>query len=93
MHGAQAGSATISHSASGADYDGAAAPPVAATVRGTQAAGVRIEPPTLALREGESGAYAVRLNTDPGGDATVTATSGSALVEIDGRRDRRWSGN
>ena len=83
VHGAQAGSATISHSASGADYDGAAAPPVAATVRGTQAAGVRIEPPTLALREGRSGAYAVRLNTDPGGDATVTATSGSALVEID----------
>ena len=83
VHGAQAGSATISHSASGADYGGAAAPPVAATVRGTQAAGVRIEPPTLALREGRSGAYAVRLNTDPGGDATVTATSGSALVEID----------
>ena len=83
VHGVQAGSATISHSASGADYDGAAATTVAATVRDTQAAGVRIEPPTLALREGESGAYAVRLNTDPGGTATVTATSGSALVEID----------
>ena len=83
VHGAQAGSATISHSAAGADYDGAAATTVAATVRDTQAAGVRIEPPTLALREGESGAYAVRLNTDPGGTATVTATSGSALVEID----------
>ena len=83
VHGAQAGSATISHSASGADYDGAAATTVAATVRDTQAPGVRIEPPTLALREGESGVYAVRLNTDPGGTATVTATSGSALVEID----------
>ena len=83
VHGVQAGSATISHSASGADYGGAAATTVAATVRGTQAAGVRIEPPALALREGESGVYAVRLNTDPGGDATVTATSGSALVEID----------
>ena len=83
VHGVQAGSATISHSASGADYDGAAATTVAATVRDTQAPGVRIEPPTLALREGESGAYAVRLNTDPGGTATVTATSGSALVEID----------
>ena len=52
LHGAQAGSATISHSASGADYGGAAATTVAATVRGTQAAGVRIEPPTLTLREG-----------------------------------------
>ena len=83
VHGAQAGSATISHSASGADYDGAATTTVAATVRGTQAAGVRIEPPTLTLREGESGAYRVRLNTDPGGDVTVTATSGSAELAVD----------
>ena len=83
VHGAQAGSATISHSASGADYRGAATTTVAATVRGTQAAGVRIEPPTLTLREGESGAYAVRLNTDPGGDVTVTATSGSAELAVD----------
>ena len=83
VHGAQAGSATISHSASGADYGGAAATTVAATVRGTQAAGVRIEPPALALREGESGAYRVRLNTDPGGDVTVTATSGSAELAVD----------
>ena len=83
VYGAQAGSATISHSASGADYDGAAATTVAATVRGTQAAGVRIEPPTLTLREGESGTYRVRLNTDPGGDVTVTATSGSAELAVD----------
>ena len=83
VHGAQAGSATISHAASGADYDGAATTTVAATVRGTQAAGVRIEPPTLTLREGESGAYRVRLNTDPGGDVTVTATSGSAELAVD----------
>ena len=83
VHGAQAGSATISHSASGADYGGAATTTVAATVRGTQAAGVRIEPPTLTLREGESGAYRVRLNTDPGGTVTVTATSGSAELAVD----------
>ena len=83
VHGAQAGSATISHSASGADYGGTATTTVAATVRGTQAPGVRIEPPSLTLREGESGAYRVRLNTDPGGDVTVTATSGSAELAVD----------
>ena len=83
VRGAQAGSATISHAASGADYGGAATTTVAATVRGTQAPGVRIEPPTLTLREGESGTYAVRLNTDPGGSATVTATSGSAELAVD----------
>ena len=83
VHGAQAGSATISHSASGADYGGTATTTVAATVRGTQAAGVRIEPPALTLREGESGAYRVRLNTDPGSDVTVTATSGSAELAVD----------
>ena len=83
VHGAQAGSATISHSASGADYGGAATTTVAATVRGTQAPGVRIEPPTLTLREGESGAYRVRLNTQPTADVTVTATSGSAELAVD----------
>ena len=83
VHGAQAGSATISHSASGADYGGAATTTVAATVRGAQAAGVRIEPPTLTLREGDSGAYRVRLITDPGGDVAVTATSGSADLAVD----------
>ena len=83
VHGAQAGSATISHSASGADYGGAATTTVAATVRGTQAAGVRIEPPTLTLREGESGAYRVRLNTQPMAGVTVTATSGSTELAVD----------
>ena len=75
--------ATITHSASGADYGGAATTTVAATVRDTQAPGVRIEPPTLALREGESDTYAVRLNTDPGGSVTVTATSDDAAVTLD----------
>ena len=87
--GAGAGSATIMHAAQGADYGGAAAPPVAVTVRAAQAAGVRIEPPRLSLREGGAGAYGVRLNTDPGGAVTVTATSEApGSVTVDGGSTR-----
>ena len=83
VRGAQEGSATITHLASGADYDGAATTMVAVDVRDTQVAGVRIEPPTLALREGGRGTYTVRLNTAPAGNVIVTATSTSPELTID----------
>ena len=83
--GSTAGAATITHAATGADYEGATVAPVAVAVRDDEAAGVRIEPPALALREGERGTYRIRLNTDPGGDATVTPTGGTDLaVDDDG---------
>ena len=78
------GSATIAHAVSGADYDGASTAPVSVSVRDADAAGVRLEPPALTLVEGGRGVYRVRLNTQPAGDATVTATSGSAELAVDG---------
>ena len=80
------GSATVTHTVSGADYGTGpvVASSVTVLVRDAQAAGVRIDPPTLALGEGGRGVYRVRLNTDPGGAVTVTATSGSAELAVDG---------
>ena len=83
VSGAQAGRAEIAHTATGADYGGVATTTVMVDVRDTGAPGVRIEPAMLALREGASGTYRVRLNTAPAGAVTVTATSGSLELEID----------
>ncbi len=76
------GSATVAHAASGADYDSVAAS-VSVAVRDSGAAGVRVEPPQLTVREGGSGSYRVRLNTQPTATTTVTATATSAALAID----------
>ena len=76
------GSATVSHAASGADYDLVAAS-VSVAVRDSGAAGVRVEPPQLTVREGGSGSYRVRLNTQPTATTTVTATATSTALAID----------
>ena len=78
------GTATISHTVSGADYGLISATSVTVEVRDDEAAGVRIEPSRMTLREGTSGVYAVRLNTQPTGDVEVTATAASTLLTIDG---------
>ena len=79
------GSATISNMVSGADYPSVTAQ-VSVTVRDDEAAGVRIEPPQLSIREGERGTYRVRLNTQPSGNVTVTPTAapGSEDLATDG---------
>ena len=82
VRGVADGAATISHAATGADYAGAATPTVAATVRDEDAPGVRIEPPLLRLAEGATASYRVRLNTEPAGDVTVTATSASSELSL-----------
>ena len=74
--------ATITHSASGADYDTVSAQ-VSVLVRDDDTAGVRIEPTALSLREGESGVYQVRLNTQPAADVTVQATTATAELGVD----------
>ena len=74
--------ATITHSASGADYDTVSAQ-VSVLVRDDDTAGVRIEPTSLSLREGESGVYQVRLNTQPAADVTVQATTATAELGVD----------
>ena len=72
VYGVQAGSATTMHGASGGGYTSESAQ-LAVAVRDTQAAGVRIDPPQLRVREGASGSYRVRLNTAPTESVTVTA--------------------
>ena len=74
--------ATITHSASGGDYDTVSAQ-VSVLVRDDDTAGVRIEPTSLSLREGQSGVYQVRLNTQPAADVTVQATTATAELGVD----------
>ena len=85
VQGVGDGSTTVSHAASGADYDGVNGP-TSVTVRDTDAAGVRVEPTTLSLLEGAIGSYRIRLNTQPSGDVMVTPTaaSGSSDLAVDG---------
>ena len=75
------GSATISNMVSGADYPSVTVQ-VSATVRDDEAAGVRIEPTWLPIREGERGTYRVRLNTQPAGNVTVTPTAAPGSEDL-----------
>ena len=77
-------SATMTHTVSGADYNvGVTASPVPVTVRDVDAAGIRIDPLALTLDEGGRGIYRVRLNTNPGGNVTVTAATDSTKITLD----------
>ena len=82
VRGVSDGAANITHAATGADYGSAPTPTVAATVRDEDAPGVRVEPTLLSLEEGGTAGYRVRLNTEPSGDVTVTATSGSSELTL-----------
>ena len=87
VRGVSDGAASITHAATGADYGAAPTPTVAASVRDEDAPGVRVEPPLLRLAEGGSGSYRIRLNTQPSGDVTVTATSGSSELTLRGAQN------
>ena len=82
VRGVSDGAASITHPTTGADYGTASTPTVSATVRDEDAPGVRVEPPLLRLAEGAMSSYRVRLNTQPSGDVTVTATSGSSELTL-----------
>ncbi len=82
VRGVADGAANITHPTTGADYGSAPTPTVAATVRDEDAPGVRVEPTLLRMEEGASAGYRVRLNTQPAGDVTVTATSGSSELTL-----------
>ena len=82
VRGVSDGAASITHAATGADYGSAPTPTVAATVRDEDAPGVRVEPTLLRMEEGGTAGYRVRLNTEPSGDVTVTATSGSSELTL-----------
>ena len=72
--------ATLTHTASGADY-GSVSKDLAVTVTDDEAARLVIDPATLAVSEGASKGYTVALATQPTGEVTVTigGTSGTDL--------------
>ena len=76
-------SVVVRHTPSGADYGGVPPADLTATAVDNDRPGLRVSPTRLAVAEGASRAYAVRLNTDPLGSVTVTATSNDAAVALD----------
>ena len=80
-----AGTATLSHTVSGADYGGVTVPDVTVTEADDDAPGIRITPTELAVEEGTTGTYTVELHTPPTGAVTVTVThtGGSPDVAVD----------
>ena len=74
--------ATISHTANGADYAGVSAAPVVVTVTDDEVPGITLSARTMAVNEGGNGEYTIRLNTSPSGNATVTPSSSDAAVTV-----------
>ena len=72
--------ATVSHSVSGGDYQGLAAPSVTVTAAESATAGVTISPTSLSPAEGTTADYTVVLDAAP--SATVTVT-----LEVSGDED------
>ena len=72
--------ATLTHTASGADY-GSVSEDLAVTVTDDETAGLTLSAPTLTVSEGASKGYTVALATQPTGEVTVTigGTSGTDL--------------
>ncbi len=70
--------ASITHTVSGADYDGATItnPVVTVTVTDNDTRGIRLSATTLSVTEGATANYTVRLNTLPDGEVTIMPTSG-----------------
>ena len=73
-------SATLTHTASGADY-GSVSEDLAVTVTDDETAGLTLSAPTLTVSEGASKGYTVALATQPTGEVTVTVggTTGTDL--------------
>ena len=84
VQGVDGGSATLSHAASGADYDGqGVSNSLTVTVRDTDAPGVRLEPTAVnVLEEGAAASYRIRLNTQPSGNVSVTPSAGAFAPEL-----------
>ena len=66
--------AQLRHSATGADYGGVKALPLAVEVRDTSIRGVTVSEAALEFREGDRTTYTVVLDTQPTGTVTVTPT-------------------
>ena len=72
-------SATLSHTASGADY-GSVTEDLPVTVTDDDTAGIVLTPTTLRVTEGGSATYTVELATEPSGQVTVTVAEPAALT-------------
>ena len=75
-------SATLTHSASGGGY-GSVTGSVAVTVTDNDTPGLVLDPTSLTVAEGGSGAYTVALATEPTGNVTVTVAGASGDVTVD----------
>ena len=75
---------TLTHFASGGDYEGLAAPEVTVTVSGIKESGVLMSASTLVEEEGGSATYTVRLATRPSGDVTVTVDGATGEMTVGG---------
>ncbi len=77
-------SVTLTHTPTGADYDGvAAAAELVATVTDDDTQSLRVSPTMLTVEEGSGAAYRVRLNTQPSADVTVTVGGATTEVTVD----------
>ena len=75
---------TLTHSASGGGYNSVTIDSVQVTVTENDTPGVTVEPTTLTVNEGSSGAYTVKLNTEPTHNVTVTVGGASGDVTVTG---------
>ncbi len=74
--------ATLTHTASGGGY-GSVTGDVAVTVTDNDTPGLVLDPTSLTVAEGGSGAYTVALATEPTGNVTVTVAGASGDVTVD----------
>ena len=75
--------AELRHAASGADYRGVTALPLAVSVEDNDERGVRVSETALTFREGSEATYTVVLDTQPTGTVTVTpSVTGDGDVTI-----------
>ena len=75
--------ATFRHTASGADYGSVAAADMVATSTDNDTPRLNVTPTTLEVDENSTGAYRVRLNTQPSGNVTVTVSGATGAVTVD----------
>ena len=74
--------ATLTHTAAGGNYASVTGS-VAVTVTDNDAPGLVLDPTALTVAEGGSGAYTVKLATQPTGSVTVTVAGASGEVTFD----------
>ena len=75
---------TLTHTVSGADYQGVTAAAVTVRIRETGTASVTVSESTLTIQEGSSDDYTVVLTSQPTATVTVTVEGASGDVRVNG---------